>query len=427
MRKFLFVLLASLLAACQPALAQIVPSLPYNLTNGTLADATQVMGNFNALLNGVNNNGAANGANNDITSLTGLTTPLAHTYGGTVIYSGGTSAGSANAQTLSTTTPSNYSKTLNNIVTFVAGYTNTSSATFNVDSTGAVAIDKATSSGVTALGGGEIVAGLSYAAMYDGTEYILLNPTFAYSTNFNVSAGTFDFSTQPVLPASTTATTQAALDNSTRIATTAYVDGRAGYNLQVFTSTGANTFTTPSTTHATTTFKFTCTGGGGAGGGSLNSGSNGTGGTAGSTAIYYISNLSSSTGYTITVGTGGTGGADTAGGNGGNSTIAIGATTVTAPGGTGGPKDEGTGGTGGTCTNATVCYLGGSGGQGTDYSGGAGGASMWGGGGHSASRNGTPGNGGAGVAYGSGGGGAATSSGTGGAGANGYCQVEWWQ
>lgn len=58
-------------------------SNPFTLTNGQLADATQVMSNFNNLLNCANNNLAHNGANTDITSLLGLTTPLPTSEGGT--------------------------------------------------------------------------------------------------------------------------------------------------------------------------------------------------------------------------------------------------------------------------------------------------------------------------------------------------------
>ena len=61
----------------------ISPSLPYTLTNGTLADATQVMADFTQIQSDVNSNAAHNGANSDITSLTGLTTPLGVAYGGT--------------------------------------------------------------------------------------------------------------------------------------------------------------------------------------------------------------------------------------------------------------------------------------------------------------------------------------------------------
>ena len=58
-------------------------SNPFTLANGQTADATQVMSNFNNLLNCANNNLAHNGANSDITSLAALSTPLSVAQGGT--------------------------------------------------------------------------------------------------------------------------------------------------------------------------------------------------------------------------------------------------------------------------------------------------------------------------------------------------------
>ena len=58
-----------------------ISALPFNLTNGTTADATQVMADFNQIFNGVNAGCAAAGANTDITSLLGTTTGLARTSG----------------------------------------------------------------------------------------------------------------------------------------------------------------------------------------------------------------------------------------------------------------------------------------------------------------------------------------------------------
>ena len=43
-----FVALALLIVGCESARAQC--ALPYQLTNGQIADATQVMANYNALL-----------------------------------------------------------------------------------------------------------------------------------------------------------------------------------------------------------------------------------------------------------------------------------------------------------------------------------------------------------------------------------------
>lgn len=61
----------------------IIPAYTYTLTNGTTADANQVMANFNTVLTNVNNNAATNGTNSNITQITGLTTPLTVGQGGT--------------------------------------------------------------------------------------------------------------------------------------------------------------------------------------------------------------------------------------------------------------------------------------------------------------------------------------------------------
>ena len=66
MKKILAALLILLPAVAQ---AQIVGTLPFQLQNGTTADATQVMADFNKILNDVNANAAKNGINTDITAL----------------------------------------------------------------------------------------------------------------------------------------------------------------------------------------------------------------------------------------------------------------------------------------------------------------------------------------------------------------------
>ena len=65
----------------------IVGSLPYTISNGNAIDATPVQANFNWLMNQVNANAATAGANSNITSLTGLTTPLTTQQGGTGVNS----------------------------------------------------------------------------------------------------------------------------------------------------------------------------------------------------------------------------------------------------------------------------------------------------------------------------------------------------
>lgn len=158
-------------AVCTPG------ALPFNLQNNTVADATQVMANFNQIVTGTATNCASSGANTDITSLGGLTTPLSQLYGGTWIWGGGTSTGSANAQVVATVTPAaGFSLTQNKCAMFTAGFTNTASpTTLNVFSTGAINVFRQTPSGPQAATGGEIVANSQTLACYDGTQYQLID------------------------------------------------------------------------------------------------------------------------------------------------------------------------------------------------------------------------------------------------------------
>ncbi len=245
-RLFMYFLCA--LVASPLAQAQIIPSIPYNLTNGSLADATQVMGNFNTIVNDTNANSAKNGANTDITSLTGLTTPLANTYGGTVIYTGGTTGGSANAQTLAIVVPSNFALTAGNIVTALAGFTNSGATTLSVAGGAAKAMRKKVTSGLAALVGNEIVTGSSYMWYYDGTFFELLNPTIPTATvtgpgssvsghvaTFNGTGGNviqdggvalsaLALLASPAFTGVPTAPTAASNDSTTQLATTAFVN-----------------------------------------------------------------------------------------------------------------------------------------------------------------------------------------------------------
>lgn len=185
MKNLLAALLSFLLVSCgmNEVYAQIIPSIPYTLTNGSLADATQVMGNFNTIVTDTNANAATAGVNTNITSITGLTTPLSNTYGGTVIYTGGITGGSANAQTLSPVTPSLFALTLGNIVTGIAGNTNSGAMTLSVAGGAPQSVVIPTASGLISSPANTLVSSQAFSAIYDGTYWELLDAPPSSITN----------------------------------------------------------------------------------------------------------------------------------------------------------------------------------------------------------------------------------------------------
>lgn len=225
-------------------------------------------------------------------------------------------------------------------------------------------------------------------------------------------------------------------------------------NLQVFTTTGANTYT------PTSGMKYCLvisTGGGGGGGGADTDGSSGliglgSGGGAGGTCIEYFTAATIGASQTVTIGTAGAAGSGTNGTDGGAGGDTTFGALHTAAGGAAGQgsgvpgsssPDRG-GGAGGAGTGGTVNITGGYGGAAvggsidgtTDLAfgiSGHGGSSFWGGGGGAVAASEaslTTDNtmaGIAGQAYGSGGSGAvdltSTTGGAGGAGAAGICVV----
>lgn len=85
---------------------------------------------------------------------------------------GGTSSGSANAQTL-TLSPAITAYAAGQRFSFLAGFTNTAATTLNVNSVGAKNIFNAATG--AAIGASEIVSGRAYEVLYDGTQFLLLN------------------------------------------------------------------------------------------------------------------------------------------------------------------------------------------------------------------------------------------------------------
>ena len=177
MKKSFQVLLVMLLlvAAFHTRLmAGVSCSVPFNLINGTTADASQVMANYNAILACLANNTAESGANDSITALVGLTTPLSPASGGSTNFIGAASTGT-NAIVVATTSPSNFTLTAGYRLVFTAGFANTAAATLNAAGTGVKNLYRQTPSGPQPMVGGEIIAGQIVEVSYDGTQYQMLS------------------------------------------------------------------------------------------------------------------------------------------------------------------------------------------------------------------------------------------------------------
>lgn len=150
----------------------IINALPFNLQNGTTADATQVMADFNEIVNDVNNNAAHNGVNTDITALTGLVTPITPAQGGSTVFYGAGS-GTANAQTVPSVAPTGFALTVGWSIYWVPANQNTGALTLSVNGGAATAVLVQTESGPQPCIGGEVIGGQLTKATFDGTEFIL--------------------------------------------------------------------------------------------------------------------------------------------------------------------------------------------------------------------------------------------------------------
>ncbi len=177
MKKFLLGLLLSLWASV--ASAGVSCTMPFTFVPGTLADANQVNANFAAAV-ACFLNAAGAGNNNDITALLALTTPLTTAQGGSSIYIGGTSTGSANAQVIASPSPTGFALTRGLSILFTAGFTNTGATQINVNGTGLVNLFRQSPSGPQALTGGEVVLNDLTWAIYDGTQFQLVNTGAQY-------------------------------------------------------------------------------------------------------------------------------------------------------------------------------------------------------------------------------------------------------
>ena len=187
----------------------IISSLPYDLTNGTTADASQVMSDFNQIVSNVNANAAANGANGDITSLTGLTTPINRSGGGTLNFTSSTTTDDGIGNyTVATLVPAGMTLFAGVTMMWVPSATNTGAATMTANSLTKKNIKKLKTDGtVTDPAAGDIVSGTQSYLTYDGTQFILTAPiagtpdtnvTFTDNTTGNVSTTAHGYA--PKLP-----------------------------------------------------------------------------------------------------------------------------------------------------------------------------------------------------------------------------------
>ena len=223
-QRFIALLLVMLFAS--PVQAQIIGALPYTLTNGQVADANQVMANFNAIVSSTNANAAGAGINTNITALNGLSTPITPAQGGSSLYIGGTASNVGNAYTILSPAPTGFSLTLGKSVCFTVAAANTGPTTLNVNSTGATNFFNKSLNGPAAMVGGELVVNNNVCAIYDGTQFQCTNcnvgvplrsflaglilSTPGASTTFSVAAGVATNSTNVdslTLPASISKTT----------------------------------------------------------------------------------------------------------------------------------------------------------------------------------------------------------------------------
>lgn len=150
----------------------IIGTLPSNIVNGDIGDAPTAMANWNYIVQQVNANAAMNGANNDITSLLALTTPINPAQGGSSVYYGATSTGTGD-YVVTPVTPLGFSLVAGKRVVFLIGNNNTTSTVrLNANGTGLVNVRKRAASGLVTLNQGDWVAGSLAECIYDGTQFV---------------------------------------------------------------------------------------------------------------------------------------------------------------------------------------------------------------------------------------------------------------
>lgn len=279
----------------------------------------------------------------------------------------------------------------------------------------------------TRLGSGAAPTTVNSVSNLDGTLIISPN-SGAVVASLNLANSNVWTATQTIpLGGNSTATTQSPNNNSTKVATTAYVDS-SGFikviNKQFFSTPGSATYTpSPGMVYCITE---QIAGGGGGGSTNASSGATSGGGGAGEYGKNWFPASSIGSSQPITIGAGGAGGTNGGGGSAGGNTVFGGTITVGGSGGSAVGSTDSEGGNGGGGGNSMLSIPGAPGGLGFCITGsgfsGAGASSIWGAGGKSrgsGANTGYPASG-----YGAGGGGTVVAiGGTGGAGSPGLIVV----
>lgn len=151
-------------------------------------------------------------------------------------YSQGSAAstGSANVQAVATMIPGPYLLIDGALSTWVAGFTCSGSMTLALGGTAAKTSKKLSNAGYVNMASGDVTTGLRYMSVYDKTNdvHVIINPTVTLGTLasmgigaglVNDGSGNLTIATSAALPGSPTTTTQAPGDNTTNIATTAFI------------------------------------------------------------------------------------------------------------------------------------------------------------------------------------------------------------
>lgn len=144
---------------------------------------------------------ASAGNNSDITQLSGLTTPISPSQGGTPYFIGSDATGGANAIVSSLVVPaSGFTLTPGYKVTVLITTANTGAATLNFGSTGAISIRAATNTGLQPLNGGEMQVGMrAEFELVSSTVWQLCNPYSAsQKTTTNAITAAYTVATSDV-------------------------------------------------------------------------------------------------------------------------------------------------------------------------------------------------------------------------------------